>query len=207
MPRTLYAPPVAMSPTELMLYEQGSEACRNYSGLTSRARTFAQLIAVAAIGAPFASGLAMGQRPVVLQVGGAMLCVVAIGLGLIDWHYQSAFAAIRDRLANMEAWHKCNGPWRSHLSVRTGFADHIASYIPFFLLALLGIVGIVWGTDPLLQLKVALCLGIVYITCLGLFVFVCGKKTSDHKRFEEELANLCAAAGCGPNGPSGDQQL
>ncbi len=191
----LYSPPASdMTETERAQYEQGAEACRNYSQLTSRARTFAQLIAAAAVTVPFATGLAPDQRHLVFQLGGAILCTVAVGLCLIDWHYQSAFTAIRNRLANMEAYHGCVGPWRAHLSVRTGVADHIASYIPFYLLALLGVAGIILGTDEPAKLWVGITVGLVYVGCLFVFVYRCGKRSSEHKTFELKLNEISTQA-------------
>ncbi|HVF61205.1 MAG TPA: hypothetical protein VNJ70_15465 [Thermoanaerobaculia bacterium] len=77
----------------------------------------------------------------ILVGGGLTLVLLAISLGFVDWHYQSAFSAIRDSLARAEAERRIDGPWRAHLSVRSRLVDHFASYLPFVFLFAIGCVG------------------------------------------------------------------
>lgn len=137
---------------EIESYKQGSEACRNYSNLTMRVRTLTQQIFGASV-VGLAAYLNTRKSPTlvfpdpVFIIGGITLVFLAVALGFVDWHYQTAFSAIRDSLAKAEARHNRKGPWpwRAHLSVRTNFKDHIASYLPFVLLGVVGFWGALFG--------------------------------------------------------------
>lgn len=178
----------------LEAYGQGSDACRNYSQLTMQVRTLAQrvlLLSVAGLavallksnnggGTPDGAGVEGGPvsiveatealisgpyQSVVLAVGVALV-VFAFSLSLIDWHYQSAFTAIRDSLAKFELERDLDGPWRAHAEVRKRPADHIATYAPFTTVALVGAAGVGVAGEPLLAF--ALGLGAVLAFVIGL---------------------------------------
>ena len=134
---------------EMELYKQGSEACRNYSQLTMRTRTLSQQIlavSVVGLGAAIANkDISIGSQ--IFLTGGVVLLVFSGSLFFVDWHYQSAFTAIRNSLAFIESRQPLFGPWIAHLNVRTHFRDHIASYLPFLLLAIVGCLGIWLGIN------------------------------------------------------------
>ena len=137
------------------LYKQGSEACRNYSQLTMRTRTLSQevlLVSVVGLSAVITKVDASAWPQIVLAAGIALL-PFSVSLAFVDWHYQSAFSAIRNFLADIEVSHKQNGPWRAHLKERTHFKDHIASYGPFLLLSAIGCLAIMVGTWSLADPK------------------------------------------------------
>jgi hypothetical protein len=122
------------------VYEAGSEACRNYSRLTLQTRTLSQQVLVAGtigLAAAIASKEA-SDRPWIIFGSGVVLILFSVSLGFVDWHYQSAFTAIRNSLARIEHQQEFDGPWTAHLSARTEFKDHVASYMPFLLLFTMG---------------------------------------------------------------------
>jgi len=121
------------------LYRQGSEACRNYSQLTQRTRTLALIATVAAVAAPLSRLVDATEINRLLLPAGVLLMLVALSLGLVDWHYQSAFQAIRNVLARIEFALGVVGPWRAHFTVRGSWRDFIASYLPFGLLFAIGL--------------------------------------------------------------------
>lgn len=128
----------ALTDWEVEVYRQGSDACRNYSGLTMRTRTLSQqILAVAVVGLATAA-VKGADVPGILLFGGVTLLAFAFSLLFVDWHYQSAFTAIRNTLASMESKRGMVGPWLCHLNARTHFNDHLASYSPFVALATLG---------------------------------------------------------------------
>ncbi len=160
---------------EIKAYEEGSAACRNYSNLTMRTRTLSQhimLISVGVFAGIYSEAIPINNDigPKLLIVGGSILCFFSISLRLIDWHYQSAFSAIRDSLAALECKNQIlkntdnlNSPWRSHLAVRTRFHDHIASYFPFLLLMAVGGSALYFGANELVEGN---CL--IYIVIVGI---------------------------------------
>jgi hypothetical protein len=138
------------------LYSEGSEACRNYSRLTMRVRTLAQhvlIVYVIAISVAILSGkfgIEQGTNvyiPIlkgnVLMYAGLILGLFSVSLALVDWHYQSAFTAIRDALREMEG--NLYGPWKAHKRVRNSRNDFIASYVPFWILWGIGLGSFVFG--------------------------------------------------------------
>lgn len=174
-------------------YKQGSEACRNYSNLTMRVRTLAeQILGVSVVGlaAYLKTGDSAELDDRVILAGGLTLVILAISLGFIDWHYQSAFSAIRDSLAKAEAERKLGGPWRAHLSVRTRLKDHVASYLPFILLGAVGCfvatyaLGGIWlrGGFPFL----------LVLTGTG-FLYLCQRAMKRDRGTEEEIKTILAA--------------
>lgn len=138
-------------------YVQGSEACRNYSNLTMRVRTLAQqalLAAAAGLGAAIIGRENIDYFFELMGVVGLLLVVFAVSLFFVDWHYQSAFTAIRNHLTTIEARHhvvelgtlKCHdGPWTAHLSVRTKRRDHVANYLPFLFIGDVGVAAMTYG--------------------------------------------------------------
>ena len=131
-------------------YDQGSEACRNYSRLTMRVRTISQqvlILGVVGISVLEVDESLQDKYPYALLFVGIALIVFAISLALVDWHYQSAFSVIRNQLARIECENEVSGPWLGHLFVRTYKNDHFASYLPFVLLAWFGCIGLYFGHD------------------------------------------------------------
>ncbi len=170
-------------------YEEGSVSCRNYSNLTMRVRTLAQHVLVVGV-----AGLAVlmvefekdeEQLPYAILMVSFSLLLFSISLFLVDWHYQSAFTGIRNQLAKMECENGISGPWLAHLCVRTHLNDHIASYLPFILLGILGGIGLWWGgvKHPGLAYVAFGVLGIVII----LFVVFLIIASKNDKRIREEL--------------------
>jgi protein-S-isoprenylcysteine O-methyltransferase Ste14 len=150
--------PNEIPPWEEAAYKQGSDACRNYSQLTMRTRTLAQQIlatATVALGVATATSEIQGwNRAEIFIAGGVVLLALAFSLLFVDWHYQSAFTAIRNSLAYIESRQPVAGHWLSHLNVRTQFKDHIASYFPFLLLAAMGCLSVLGGLNILrMELK------------------------------------------------------
>ncbi len=163
-------------------YKQGSEACRNYSQLTMRTRTLSQqILGASAVGLATALAtprIAQGARAEIFVAAGFILLAFAFALLFVDWHYQSAFTAIRNSLAFMESRQPILGPWIAHLNARTHFNDHIASYFPFLLLAALGCVSLVrgfaYGEHPLMPLpKATIAVGVVFASILFFFLRRC----------------------------------
>jgi len=131
------------SDEEKLAYEQGSEACQNYSRLTMTVRTLSQqIMAVSFVGfiAALSSKTNNLNMSYLLGYGGIAVVIFSVSLLVVDWHYQSAFTAIRNALARLEVKVGIVGPWRSHLIARTRKRDHLASYLPFLLLWLLGFI-------------------------------------------------------------------
>ncbi len=130
------------------IYQEGSEACRNYSQLTMRVRTLAlQVLGVMVVGAGAIFSTKEGLCHIfkILFSSGIIMVILAISFWYVDWHYQSAFTSIRNCLARLEHENGMDGPWKYHLQVRGGFNDHLASYLPFLFLILLGFLGIYLG--------------------------------------------------------------
>lgn len=200
-------------------YVQGSEACRNYSNLTMSVRTLAQQVSLAA-----AAGLAaalIGQERIepffseLMWVSGLVLTVFALSLFFVDWHYQSAFTAIRNHLATIEARHHleevealdCHaGPWTAHLDARTQFKDHLASYVPFLLIGDLGLAAALYGLHET-PIGVSL-LGLAAVAVHMLFVVACRKASRDDRGFKGKLGRLQSLASrpgsAGSQPPAGD---
>lgn len=137
---------------ECEMYRQGSEACRNYSKLTMRVRTLSQQIlavGVAGLGTALAKeGITPDIRAQIFIAAGVALVALSFSLLVVDWHYQTAFTGIRNSLAFMETRNRpFFGPWIAHFNTRTQFKDHIASYLPFHLLAIIGGMGIWRGIN------------------------------------------------------------
>ena len=122
---------------ELEAYKQGSETCRNYSRLISPVRTIIITFVSAAIGAVTLKWDDMSDRVSVLMIAGTATSFMGIVLLLIDWHFQSAFEAIRDTNAITEAKQGVKGPWLAHFKVREPVSVFLASYLPLLLL--------IWG--------------------------------------------------------------
>ena len=136
-----------LSPEEIKAYEEGSASCRNYSQLTMRVRTLSQqvmVLAIAALVAALAPEEGKWNKEDVMQYGGVAISLFALSLLVVDWHYQSAFSAIRNAMAELESKAGIEGPWRAHLRARTQKRDHVASYLPFLFLWVLG-----WATFSL----------------------------------------------------------
>ena len=134
---------------DIRVYTEGSEACRNYSRLTMKTRTLSQqvlILGVVGVGAAMSKEGSVIPPEILLIVGIAFL-LFSISLAFVDWHYQSAFTAIRNSLAVMEAKSHMEGPWRAHLGARTQLKDHVASYFPFLLLALASLCAIGYGVS------------------------------------------------------------
>jgi hypothetical protein len=139
------------------LYREGSAACRNYSTLTMQVRTMAQQVliagviglSVATLGLEFTGeelGTSMRFLGYILICGGAVLFCFGVSLGVVNWHYQSAFTAIRNVLAFLEGDEV--GPWRAHWCIRKAKThDRIASNFPFWILCLVGGAGVLVGFD------------------------------------------------------------
>jgi hypothetical protein len=107
-----------------------------------------QIMAAAAVGLATAAatrGIDDTARVAIFLSVGIVLLAFAFSLLFVDWHYQSAFTAIRNALAFIESRQPVLGPWIAHLNARTHFNDHIASYLPFLLLAALGCASIIGG--------------------------------------------------------------
>lgn len=161
IPRTLtsaepnlsaFAEPNLSTDWELQSYREGSATCRNYSILTMQVRSLAQQILFIGV-AGMATALSMPENTLgigpatIVLIGAIALLTVTASLSFVDWHYQSAFAAMRNYLALVEEKNGLSGPWLAHLKVRTGFKDHIASYVPFLLLILVGCLGLAFGLE------------------------------------------------------------
>lgn len=170
-------------------YEEGSVSCRNYSNLTMRVRTLAQHVLVVGV-----AGLSVlmvdfekdeEQLPYAIIMVSISLLLFSISLFLVDWHYQSAFTGIRNQLAKIECENGISGPWLAHLCVRTHLNDHIASYLPFILLGILGGAGLWIGASDHPALGyIAFGAMVMVILLFILFLFIASK--SD-KRIREEL--------------------
>jgi hypothetical protein len=130
-------------------YREGSSACRNYSQLTMQTRTLSgQVLVLGIVGIIAALATTHAEatyHPTFLIVGGAVLIAFSFSLALVDWHYQSAFTAIRNSLVDIEKAVGVSGPWRAHVAVRTKKRDHFASYVPFFILYTCGTILAGWG--------------------------------------------------------------
>ncbi len=75
------------------LYEQGSEACRNYSRLTMQVRSLSQHVLIGAVIGLSVSTLKDGgdtSLDFIFLCGGIVLGCFNVALALVDWHYQSA---------------------------------------------------------------------------------------------------------------------
>lgn len=170
-------------------YEEGSLSCRNYSNLTMRVRTLAQHVLVVGV-----AGLSVlmvdfekdeAQLPYAILMVSISLLLFSISLFLVDWHYQSAFTGIRNQLAKIECENGISGPWLAHLCVRTHLNDHIASYLPFILLGILGGAGLWFGASDHPELGyIAIGAMLLVILLFIIFLFIASK--SD-KRIRHEL--------------------
>jgi hypothetical protein len=151
-------------------YKEASEACRNYSNLTAKVRLLSQhvLLGYFVSLAIFSGELLYNQsfesalqkmKPILICSGIAII-LFAISLWLIDWHYQSAFTAIRNWLASEEMKSQTKkvvrGPWSSHKKVRTATNDGIASYMPFFILSIVGVSAVWIGSAGKLEWLMAI---------------------------------------------------
>lgn len=177
---------------DLDAYKEGSEACRNYSGLTMRVRTLAVVVAAAAIAVPFTGNLPNDKTKLAWEFGGIILAAVAISFWLVDWHYQSAFAAIRDSLAMLEAQHGVEGPWRAHLRTRTRLWDHIASYVPFLLLGLIAALALDYTYTGLTEKSFVgrLVTWTFFALGVGVFLFFAGAAWKSDKQVQEKISTL-----------------
>lgn len=167
---------------DLDLYKEGSEVCRNYSRLTMQVRTLTQQVLMATVAAVAVAILAKGTLSdqvdhtflgYILLCTGIVLGSFSASLALIDWHYQSAFTAIRDALVELEKDAELiHGPWQAHKKVRTSPDDFIASYVPFWFLSGIGLIGFIngctiTGCNPIWMIIVG-----ILIFVFGLFTFV-----------------------------------
>lgn len=125
-------------------YREGSDACRNYSRLTMQVRTLSQNVLIA-----YLVGLGIAYRTLstdgesgfahILWTTGFVLVLFSISLAVVNWHYQSAFEAIRDNLKRLEENANLVGPWRVHQLVRGGRKDAYAQFAPFVISAFIGV--------------------------------------------------------------------
>ncbi|HSL83679.1 MAG TPA: NAD(P)-dependent oxidoreductase [Thermoanaerobaculia bacterium] len=195
-------------------YVQGSEACRNYSNLTMRVRTLAQqalLAAAAGLGAAVIGRENIEYFYDLMGVVGLLLVVFAVSLFFVDWHYQSAFTAIRNHLTTIEARHhveeldrlECHdGPWTAHLSVRTRFRDHVASYLPFLLIGEVGAVAAFYGLQNI-PFR-AWVLGVVAIGGAMVFIESCYLARRHDRGVQQRLQGI---RGLVTNGPRSDPSV
>lgn len=175
---------------EIEMYKQGSEACRNYSRLTMKTRTLSQqvlIVSVVGLSAVIANKDVPSRHEIVL-IGGIALLAFSVSLTFVDWHYQSAFTAIRNALACIEYTIKLPGPWRAHLGERTQFKDHVASYLPFLLLFAIGCLGIGFGIK--LSGGSALLVGLVVIPLLFFASFLFGFACLSASKRDAKLNDL-----------------
>lgn len=187
-------------PIESQLYKEGSEACRNYSRLTMQVRTLSQQVligaaialSVATLGVDPDSASPVVSLGYVLLCGGLVLMGFGVALGLVDWHYQSAFTAIRDALAYMEG--AVPGPWRAHKCVRVAkWNDFVASYFPFWALWFIGVVSFGVGVSRVPAPPLWLPLLGVGVATGGLGAFVYIGRHQGEISVEDDL--------CGPTRP------
>lgn len=150
--------------TERVMYEVGSAACQNYSGLTLRVRTLALATLLGSMVVPaayvgelvtscdFDKSKSIFHDPTVrevLAIAGGLLCASSLVLALVGNHYQSAFEAIRDVLAKLEpaglgeSSTRGIGPWSMHQTARAGQKDAWATLLPYVSLGLLGLFAMV----------------------------------------------------------------
>lgn len=185
------------APDECEMYRQGSEACRNYSGLTMRVRTLSQqllVIAVAGLATALANeNIKPGEilHTQIFIAAGIALVGLSFSLLVVDWHYQSAFTAIRNSLAFMESRnYPFYGPWVAHFNTRTQFRDHIASYLPFHLLAIIGGMGIWHGLSGNLDLLVMIVAGVSTV-----FIVPWWRAWSSHTAITQQLNETLGSHG------------
>jgi hypothetical protein len=159
-----------------------------------RVRTLSQHVLVIAAAAVVAATLKT-KPPALMEsavfYGGVAVLIFAVSLGLVDWHYQSAFSAIRNQLARYEARRGTIGPWRSHVTVRTELRDHCASSSPFFLLAGCG------GGLAISQILGILGLSAFLLTELALFLELARRSRRRSRDLENELSLLDTRSGPG----------
>ena len=118
------------------MYQEGSAACRNYSRLTMHVRTVASVVLMGGAAASvFTHGLANGRT---IGLIGLFVWVLTLMLALTNWHFQKAFEAIRDKLAELEHDHAAHGVWCAHQKMRHKENDLISTYGPFVLLGMAG---------------------------------------------------------------------
>jgi hypothetical protein len=136
------------------IYIQGSEACRNYSCLTKDVRLVgarAPLVLLVPLGAALLdnSKLNIGTDGFSILLGGAgfVLAIVSIGVALVDWHYQSAFEAIRDQMRTHESAANVEGWATVHYKERHHQGEILASYLPFWIWTAVGLIAL--GIAPL----------------------------------------------------------
>lgn len=173
----------------LEAYKQGSDACRNYSGLTMRIRTLAQqILAVSVVGfaAAMSEAVNITNLDMLFGVGGVTLLILTTSLTLVDWHYKTAFTAIRDSLAELEQQEGLYGPWQAHLETRTRFKDHIASAMPFLFLGIAGVAAIGWGWLHAMIWDWQVLLPIALLTAL--FAFFSAQASRQDRRKHDQLA-------------------
>lgn len=160
------------------MYKEGSAACRNYSRLTMQVRTLSQQVLIAAVISLSVAILPEigGEEPelnnyvgIVLILGGWILGCFSVSLALVDWHYQSAFTAIRNTLAIMEG--DTDGPWKAHKEVRRKQYDFIASYFPFWILWAIGAIACIVGFQIFQDLNLTLAIVVTFIFVLELLLF------------------------------------
>lgn len=141
-----------LSESEAMFYAEGSAACRNYSCLTMKVRTLSQHVLIGILIA--LSVAAVGNEQFffekalwpIFYFGGIILGLFSISLALVDWHYQSAFTAIRNVLVTIEG--NEFGPWHAHKKIRSKMGhDFVSSYFPFWVLWFIGVVAFLVGYD------------------------------------------------------------
>lgn len=131
------------------IYIQGSEACRNYSKLTMKVKITSQhflILLLIGISSNFISDFNILGNQTLLIICGGIIISVAISLLLVTWHYQSAFVAIRDKLASIEIDSGFGefGVWSSHKAVRQKW-DKLATIFPFLVMALIALIMICCG--------------------------------------------------------------
>lgn len=131
----------------MRIYEDGSATCRNYSTLTMHVRTLSALVLAGGSGALVLTVRELNADAARLIIFiGALLVTLTVTLVLTNWHYQSAFEVIRDKLAAMETeeLHQ-SGPWCAHKGMRDAQNDLISSYGPFVIMAFAGTIAVAIG--------------------------------------------------------------
>lgn len=167
-------PITAQEHWRMRIYEDGSATCRNYSTLTMHVRTLAALVLAGGSGALVLTARELNADAARLIIFiGALLVTLTVTLVLTNWHYQSAFEVIRDKLAAMEAKELGQpGPWCAHKGMRDAQNDLISSYGPFVVMAFAGTIAVAVGVYHLTHTTG---LAINWGGCIAIGFFVLGK--------------------------------
>ena len=141
----------------LSLYQEAEQDCRAYSPLTQNTRSQSNVavlaFAGAMIGLVITRGIEGEHIGVAMMIGGVALLYLALASTAATWHYQKAFEAVRDYAAALEPelfkkpFNTYHGPRSAHRVARTKGKDHLASYGPYALLAIMGLGCLGWGSN------------------------------------------------------------